>query len=174
MDRPPRRTITGVKSRRMRLSTTPFESSRRDLFDFNGFGRFWPWVCAKNCKSSTFSKKKYTFKILTLSSLNQFNQKAVKLRPSWKIHVCNAFFTKNVVLGPKCLKTIKFRQISARAFERCGREPHTMKFDPSYDMSKLRARKWESQHFLILRSLWLSWTLRARVYISYSKHFLSK
>ena len=29
-----------VKSRRMKLSTTPFESSRRDLFDFNGFGRF--------------------------------------------------------------------------------------------------------------------------------------
>ena len=39
------------------------------------------------------------------------------------------FCTKSWSESPK---TIKIKEISSRAFERCGREPHTTRFDPSY------------------------------------------
>ena len=69
---------------------------------FNGLGPFWPRFCTKNCKSVTFSKKSYTFQIFGTESWSEWPQ------------------------------TIKNRQISSRAFERCVLEPHTTRFDPSY------------------------------------------
>ena len=47
-------------------------------------------------------------------------------------------FHQQISFGAQCLKTIKFRQISARAFHLSKYELHTMKLHPSYDMSKFR------------------------------------
>ena len=48
------------------------------------------------------------------------------------------FFDQKSCFGAQGLKTIKFRQISARAFHLSKYELHTMKLHPSYDMSKFR------------------------------------
>ena len=59
-----------------------------------------------------------------------------------KSEKCNFFFEKVAfvaVFGTKSSsespKTIKIKEISSRAFERCGREPHTTRSDPSYGLA---------------------------------------
>ena len=53
-------------------------------------GRLAGRPASPGCQIATFGREKFTF--------------------------ATTFFSKKAVLGPKCLKTIKFRQISARAF----------------------------------------------------------
>ena len=69
------------------------------------FGRFWPTFHAKNFGRCIFFLKSLTFTFFGTESWSE---------------------------SPK---TIKIEEISSRAFERCGREPHTTRYDPSYGLA---------------------------------------